>query len=71
MSDAAIFLNNQDQAVRLPKHAEFPDHVKHVEVQVLGDSRVLSSIGGRWANWFETGSTVTDDFGLNREKPET
>lgn len=69
MTETSVFLNNRTQAVRLPKAVAFPEEVKVVDVRVVGNSRVLTPIGQDWDYWLEQGTTVTDDFCLEREQP--
>ena len=69
MTETTIFLNNRTQAVRLPKAVAFPDDVTLVDIRVVGNSRVITPVGGDWEYWRDQGTTVTDDFCVNREQP--
>lgn len=66
---AALFKNNQSQAVRLPKQAAFPESVKQVEVVVQGNARVLLPAENSWDSWFET-ARMPEDFMAEREQPQ-
>lgn len=66
---ASVYKTNQTQAVRLPKAVAFPDSVKQVEVQVVGDLRILSPAKSSLENWFDSGVMVTDDFMNERNQP--
>lgn len=68
MTTARIFLNNRNQAVRIPKSLEFSAAVKEVDIVVQGEALLISPIGNRWANWFEE-PCVTEDFMVTREQP--
>lgn len=69
MAQSTIFMNNRSQAVRLPAEMRFPDSVKRVEVRVVGNSRVITPVGGTWEEYFNKGPTVSDDFMLERIDP--
>ncbi|MDK4688832.1 type II toxin-antitoxin system VapB family antitoxin [Kingella negevensis] len=60
MTQAAVFKNNQSQAVRLPKAVAFPDDVQKVNVVVLGKSRLLTPAENLWDDWFD--QTPLSDF---------
>ncbi len=69
MTVATVFKNNQSQAVRLPKAVAFPETVKQVDVQVVGNMRILSPVGTSWDYFFDH-VEVPDDFMNEREQPE-
>jgi antitoxin VapB len=52
MSTSTVFTNNRSQAVRLPAEARFPEHVKRVDVRVVGQQRVITPIDAAWDNFF-------------------
>ena len=70
MAVTRLFYSNRTQAVRLARDVAFPEGVENVEVRVVGDSRVISPVGGDWEYWLEQGTRVTDDFCERREQPE-
>lgn len=70
MPETTVFLNNRTQAVRLPKAVAFPETVKVVDVRIVGNSRVITPVGGDWDYWVEQGTPVTDDFCITRDQPE-
>jgi antitoxin VapB len=57
-----VFLNNQTQAVRMPKKARFPDDVKSVYVRVVGNERILCPVENTWDSFFNSTEAVTEDF---------
>lgn len=69
MTETNIFYTNKTQAVRLPRAVAFPQRVERVEIRVVGDSRVISPVGGDWAYWLEQGTRVTGDFCADRDQP--
>jgi len=62
MSTGSVFVNNRTQAVRLPADTRFPESVKHVNVRVVGNDRVLSPVDKTWDSFFMSEESVTDDF---------
>lgn len=69
MTQSTVFFNNRSQAVRLPAEMRFPDSVKKVEVRVVGNSRVITPVGGSWEEYFKSPPVVTDDFMSERVDP--
>lgn len=59
---AKIFYVDGTQAVRLPEAAAFPDNVEDVEIVKIGDARVVSPVGERWAAFFENDELRAPDF---------
>jgi antitoxin VapB len=51
----------------LPKSVAFPSEVQEVEITRLGRSLIVSPIGTSWADYFEQGPHVSDDFMCDRE----
>lgn len=70
MHDAAVFQSNRNQAIRLPKAAEFPEGVKRVVVARLGAARLIAPAGQEWDSFFD-GPPVSSDFLAERAQPET
>lgn len=63
-----IFTSNRSQAVRIPKALAFPEDVAEVEVLKVGNSRLITPVGKNWADYFENGPFVTDDFMADRDR---
>ena len=58
-----IIEDHETQAVRLPADTRFPDHVKQVAPQVVGNSRVAEPLHSTWDSFFHPSDAgVTDDF---------
>ncbi|MBK6639237.1 MAG: antitoxin [Rhodocyclaceae bacterium] len=66
MSTGTVFTNNRTQAVRLPADVRFPEGVKHVQVRVVGQERILTPADHSWDRFFLTDTSVTDDFMTER-----
>lgn len=62
-----VFKTNRSQAVRIPKALAFPENVADVEIMKVGNSRLVIPVGKNWAEYFENGPFVTDDFMIDRE----
>lgn len=69
MEKASVFISNRSQAIRLPKSAALPEHVKRVDVVVLGNTRIISPEGESWDVWFDSPEQLTDDCFSDREQP--
>ena len=69
MVTGGVFKNNRTQSVRLPKEVAFDESVTQVDIVVVGNSRLISPAGLRWAEWFAHGSRPSDDFLREREQP--
>lgn len=67
VAKSKLFKSNRSQAVRIPKAVAFPEGVEEVEIVRSGDSRIITPIGKSWADYFENGPFVTDDFMIDRE----
>lgn len=67
MEQAAVFMSNRSQAVRLPKSVALPSDVARVDVVVIGRTRILSPVGEAWSAWFDEPG-VSNDF--DRDQPE-
>lgn len=66
MQEAAIFMTNKTQAVRLPANVRFADSVKKVMVRVIGNERILTPIDQTWDSFFFSDNYVSDDFMAER-----
>ena len=69
MTRSSVFRNNTTQAVRLPKSVALPEETTHVDIAVVGRSRLITPVGGGWEHWFDHAPVVTEDFGVEREDP--
>ena len=69
METATIFMSNRNQAIRLPKAAALPDHIKRVDVVIVGNTRIISPAGDSWDQWFKMSEKLTDDCFAAREQP--
>ena len=69
MTSSTVFNSNRSQAVRLPKAVAFPEGVHHVDILIIGRSRVIVPQGKRWDDLFLNGPRVSDDFMVGREQP--
>ena len=69
MTRSTVFKSNRSQAVRLPKPVAFPEDVHQVEIIKLGNSRVITPVGKRWADLFLHGPRATEDFMVERAQP--
>ncbi len=58
MPTAALFKQNQSQAVRIPKALEFSSEVKRVEVCRVGDTITLRPEGQFWNDWFNSAQAL-------------
>jgi antitoxin VapB len=63
---AKIFMNNRNQAVRLPK--EFQFETSEVFIRKEGSDVVLSPRPQDWTSYLEEGPVASDDFMQNVEK---
>ena len=62
MTKGSVFMTNKTQAVRLPAEVRFPDDVKQVVVQVVGNTRVLIPVDSPWESYFNDPVSVSEDF---------
>lgn len=68
MLTARLFQNNRNQAVRLPRAAEFARDVQEVSIVTIGRTRIISPVEETWDNWFA--QATADDAKLpEREQP--
>ncbi len=63
---AKIFMNNRNQAVRLPK--EFQFETSEVFIRKEGSDVVLSPRPQDWTSYLEEGPVASDDFMQKVEK---
>jgi antitoxin VapB len=66
MEQAAVFMSNRSQTVRLPKSVALPDGVTRVDVLIIGRTRILIPAGEAWSSWFDEPG-LSNDF--ERDQP--
>jgi antitoxin VapB len=66
MEQAAVFMSNRSQPVRLPKSVALPSDVTRVNIMVIGRTRLLIPVGETWGSWFDEPG-LSDDF--DRDQP--
>ncbi len=66
MAAATVFTNNRTQAVRLPAEVRFPEGVKHVEVRVKGNERIIVPADQLWDSFFLDAALPSEDFMAER-----
>ena len=64
-----LFLSHGTQSVPLPGTAAFDPSVTEVEIEVVGDARVVRPAGSRVATFWASDLQISDDFG--RDQPAT
>jgi antitoxin VapB len=65
---ATLFRLNRSQAVRIPKHLAFPDHVKEVIVRRSGESLIVTPLAKKWSDFFAM-LPADDDFTAPDDPP--
>jgi len=68
MTAATVFQTNRTQAVRLPKAVAFPAGVRRVNVEIVGDKRVLTPAAASWTEWFAMVRGTDPDFLADRDQ---
>ncbi|MBF0784959.1 antitoxin [Muribacter muris] len=66
--EASVFITNRTQAVRLPATMRFDEHIKKVNIRIVGKDRILSPTEHSWDSFFLTEQNVSDDFLNERER---
>lgn len=69
LTRSTVFKTNRSQAVRLPKAVAFPEEVHQVEITVVGSSRIITPVGKRWDDLFDSGPRASEDFMRERVQP--
>jgi len=64
-----LFLSNTTQAVRLPKSVAFDASVTEVEIDVLGEARIIRPAGSRVDAFWDSDVRISDDF--RRDQPDS
>ncbi|MCL2612377.1 MAG: type II toxin-antitoxin system VapB family antitoxin [Nocardioidaceae bacterium] len=62
-----LFLSNTTQAVRLPKAVAFDESVTEVEIDVVGEARVIRPAGSRVDVFWDSDVRISEDFA--RDQP--
>ena len=62
-----LFKSRRRQAVRLPKSVAFPNDIQRVDIVRWGASLIVSPAGKSWADYYERGPHVSEDFMTDRE----
>jgi antitoxin VapB len=70
MTISTVFTNNRTQAVRLPSETRFPESVKHVDVRVVGQERIIAPVNAVWDSFFLSDLRASDDFMETRAAQE-
>ena len=68
MPTATVFMNNRNQAIRLPKAVEFPPDVKRVSVRVEGTTLVISPVAESWQDWARNRQARDPSFMATRDQ---
>ncbi|POV82455.1 AbrB/MazE/SpoVT family DNA-binding domain-containing protein, partial [Aeromonas sp. ASNIH8] len=55
-------------ALPLPEAVALPDEVTHVEIVVVGRTRIITPVGESWDRWFDE-PCMSADFMAEREQP--
>lgn len=62
MIKGSVLVTNKTQVVCIPSEVRFPDDVKQVVIEVVGNTRVLIPVDSVWESYFDDPSPVSDDF---------
>ena len=62
MLKTTLFTSNRTQAVRLPKAVAFDEGVREVEIIKVGQSRIITPVGERWTDYFQSEPELSADF---------
>jgi len=66
MSASTVFTNNRTQAVRLPAELRFPDHIRKVDVRVVGNERIIAPADQAWDSFFLAAKLPSEVFMAER-----
>ena len=69
MRTVSIFMNNRNQAVRIPKDMEFQG-VSELEIRREGDTLILRPVRPSWALLFDEDWDATAAQGFLQERPD-
>lgn len=70
MTITTVFLNNGSQAVRRLGDARLAPEVKHVDVRVHGQERIVSPVRCSWDSFFSERSLASEDLTAERGSQE-
>ena len=62
--ESTVFRCGRGQGVYLPEAVALPDEVTHVEIVVVGRTRIITPVGESWDRWFDE-SCMSTDFMVN------
>lgn len=62
MAKGSVFMTHKTQAVRIPAEVRFPEGVKQVVVEVVGNTRVLIPVDSMWESYFDDPLPASEDF---------
>ncbi len=51
--ESTVFRCGRGQGVYLPEAVALPDEVTHVEIVVVGRTRIITPVGESWDRWFD------------------
>ena len=66
--ESTVFKCGRGQGVYLPEAVALPDEVTHVEIVVVGRTRIITPVGESWDRWFDE-PCMSADFMAEREQP--
>ncbi|MEI4955729.1 type II toxin-antitoxin system VapB family antitoxin [Aeromonas caviae] len=66
--ESTVFRCGRGQGVYLPEAVALPDEVTHVEIVVVGRTRIITPVGESWDRWFDE-PCMSTDFMAEREQP--
>ncbi|MDX7817483.1 type II toxin-antitoxin system VapB family antitoxin, partial [Aeromonas caviae] len=66
--ESTVFRCGRGQGVYLPEAVALPDEVTHVEIVVVGRTRIITPVGESWDRWFDE-PCMSADFMAEREQP--
>lgn len=69
MRTVSIFMNNRNQAVRIPKDMEFQG-VSELEIRREGDTLILRPVRPSWGSLFDEDWDTTAAEGFLQERPD-
>lgn len=69
MRTVSIFMNNRNQAVRIPKDMEFQG-VSELEIRREGDTLILRPVRPSWASLFDEDWDAAAAEGFLQERPD-
>ena len=68
MTTGSVFRSNRTQAVRLPKAVAFPNTVRRVQVETVGEARLLTPVVETWKEWAQARQAIDPEFLSSRDQ---